>query len=144
MFDVAIIGAGVIGGMTARELTKYRLSVCILEKESDVACGASKANSGIVHGGYDPQPGTLKAKLNARGVPLLYKAAKELNVPCRNNGSMVIAFSKEEESVINGLYVRGLKNGIKGMSLLSGAAARRLESNLSEMSQRPCLLQMRE
>ena len=132
MFDVAIIGAGVIGGMTARELTKYRLSVCILEKESDVACGASKANSGIVHGGYDPQPGTLKAKLNARGVPLLYKAAKELNVPCKNNGSMVIAFSKEEESVINGLYERGLKNGIKGMSLLSGAAARRLESNLSE------------
>lgn len=132
MFDVAIIGAGVIGGMTARELTKYRLSVCILEKESDVACGASKANSGIVHGGYDPQPGTLKAKLNARGVPLLYKAAKELNVPCKNNGSMVIAFSKEEEAVIDGLYERGLKNGIKGMAVISGTGARRLESNLSE------------
>lgn len=132
MFDVAIIGAGVIGGMTARELTKYKLSVCILEKESDVACGASKANSGIVHGGYDPQPGTLKARLNARGVPLLYKAAKELNVPCKNNGSMVLAFSKEEEKVIDGLYERGLKNGIKGMAVISGTGARRLESNLSE------------
>ena len=80
MFDVAIIGAGVVGTLTARELTRYKLSVCLLEKENDVACGASKANSGIIHGGFDPEPGTLKAKLNAKGVPLLYKAARELNV----------------------------------------------------------------
>ena len=83
MFDVAIIGAGVVGTLTARELTRYKLSVCLLEKENDVAMGASKANSGIIHGGFDPEPGTLKAELNAKGVPLLYKAARELNVPCQ-------------------------------------------------------------
>ena len=75
MYDVAIIGAGVIGGMVARELAKYRLSVCLLEKENDVACGASKANSGIVHGGYDPVPDTLKAKLNVIGVEKLFDTA---------------------------------------------------------------------
>ncbi len=132
MFDVAIIGAGVVGALTARELTRYRLSVCLLEKENDVAMGASKANSGIIHGGFDPEPGTLKAKLNARGVPLLYKAAEELHVPHKNNGSMVLAFSKEEDAVIDELYARGLKNGISGMDILTGAEARRLESNLSD------------
>ena len=77
-FDVLIVGAGVIGGMLARELSRYQLSVCLLEKENDVACGASKANSGIIHGGYDPVPGSLKAKLNAEGVELLpnYYAAR--------------------------------------------------------------------
>lgn len=132
MFDVAIIGAGVVGALTARELTRYRLSVCLLEKENDVAMGASKANSGIIHGGFDPEPGTLKARLNARGVPLLYKAAKELHVPHKNNGSMVLAFSKEEDAVIDELYARGQKNGISGMDILTGAEARRLESNLSD------------
>lgn len=132
MFDVAIIGAGVVGALTARELTRYKLSVCLLEKENDVAMGASKANSGIIHGGFDPEPGTLKARLNAKGVPLLYKAARELNVPCKNNGSMVLAFGKEEDAVIDELYTRGIKNGINGMDILSGTEARRLESNLSD------------
>ena len=68
IYDVAIIGAGVIGGMLARELSRYQLKVCVLEKENDIAMGASRANSGIVHGGYDPVPGTLKAKLNSQGV----------------------------------------------------------------------------
>ena len=79
IYDVIIIGAGVVGGMLARELSRFDLRVCILEKENDVACGASRANSGIVHGGYDPRPGTLKARLNAEGVPLLFEAARELN-----------------------------------------------------------------
>ena len=70
IYDVAIIGAGVIGGMLARELSRYKLSACILEKENDVAMGASRANSGIVHGGYDPVPGTLKAEWKAKGVDL--------------------------------------------------------------------------
>ena len=69
IYDVAIIGAGVVGSMLARELSRYTLSVCLLEKENDVAIGASRANSGIIHGGYDPEPGTLKARLNAEGVP---------------------------------------------------------------------------
>ena len=132
IYDVAIIGAGVIGGMLARELSRYRLSVCLLEKENDVAMGASKANSGIIHGGYDPEPGTLKAKLNAEGVELLFRAAEELHVPHRRNGSMVCAFSPEEEPLLEKLYQRGQINGIPGLALLSGAQARELEPALSD------------
>lgn len=132
MYDVAIIGAGVIGGMTARELTKYSLTVCLLEKENDVACGASKANSGIVHGGYDPVPGTLKAKLNAAGVNKLFKAAGELNVPIKRNGSLVCAFSADEDKTVKELYERGIKNGAEGLKILSGDEAREEEPNLSE------------
>ena len=131
MYDVIIIGAGVIGGMLARELTSYKLKVLIVERENDVACGASKANSGIIHAGFDPEPGTLKAKLNVNGVPLLYQTAKELNVSFINNGSMVAAFSKEEEKTLYALYERGLKNGVTGMSVISGDEARKLEPNLS-------------
>ncbi len=131
MFDVVIIGAGVIGGMLARELSKYQLSVCIVEKENDVACGASRANSGIVHGGYDPEPGTLKAKLNSEGVELLFEAARELNVPCVRNGSMVCAFSDEENETLEKLYQRGLQNKIPGLRLISGDEARGIEPMLS-------------
>ena len=130
-YDVLIAGAGVTGAMAARELSRYQLSVCLLEKENDVACGASKANSGIVHGGFDPEPGTLKAKLNAEGIGLLYEAAKELHVPCKQNGSMVCAFGADEEPAIDELYERGLENGIGGMKVLSGDEARALEPNLS-------------
>lgn len=131
VYDILIIGAGVVGGMIARELSRYNLSVCLVEKENDVACGASKANSGIIHGGFDPEPGTLKAKLNTLGVPLLYQAAQQLHVPHVRNGSLVCAFSKEEEPHIHALYARGLENGITGMSVISGEEARRLEPNLS-------------
>ncbi len=133
MYDVIIIGAGVIGGMLARQLSRYRLNVCVLERENDVAEGASKANSGILHGGYDPEPGTLKAKLNAEGVEKLYTAARELNVPCKNNGSFVCAFgTKEEEAVVRELYARGLENGIKDLAILTGDEARAKEPMLSE------------
>ena len=132
MYDVAIIGAGVIGGMVARELTKYSLSVCLLEKENDVACGASKANSGIVHGGYDPTPGTLKAKLNVSGVEKLFYTAKELYVPIQRNGSLVCAFSEEEDKVIHALYERRIENGVNELTILSGDEARKKEPNLSE------------
>ena len=131
IYDVAIVGAGVIGGMLARELSKYRLSVCLLEKENDVAMAASRANSGIVHGGYDPVPGTLKAKLNSEGVELLFQAAKELHVPCKRNGSMVCAFSAQEEPLIQELYDQGQENGIPGLHILSGDQARAIEPNLS-------------
>ena len=131
IYDVIIIGAGVIGGMAARELSRYDLSVCLLEKENDVAAGASRANSGIVHGGYDPEPGTLKAKLNTQGVQLLYEAARQLHVPCLNNGSMVCAFGEKEDLVVQELYHRGIGNGIPGLKILSGDEARALEPNLS-------------
>lgn len=132
VYDVVIVGAGVIGGMLARQLSRYALSVCLLEKENDVAMGASRANSGIVHGGYDPVPGTLKAKLNSEGVELLFAAAKELNVPYQRNGSMVCAFSKEEEPVLQELYSQGQENGIPGLALIFGDEARKLEPALSE------------
>ncbi len=133
MYDVLIVGAGVIGGMLARELSRYALRICLLEKGNDVAMGASRANSGIIHGGYDPEPGTLKAKLNAQGIDLLFDAARELHVPCRRNGSMVCAFGTEEEHrQLEALYCRGQENGISGLALLSGEEARRLEPHLSE------------
>ncbi len=132
-YDVAIIGAGVIGGMVARELSRYHLSVCLLEKENDVAMGASRANSGIIHGGYDPEPGTLKAEMNTRGIGLLYQAARELNVHYKNNGSLVCAFgTAEEERVLDALYRRSFQNGIDCVKLISGDEARALEPNLSQ------------
>jgi L-2-hydroxyglutarate oxidase LhgO len=131
-FDVVIVGAGVTGAMLARNSSRYHASVCLLEKENDVAMGASKANSGIVHGGYDPEPGTLKALLNTRGVELLYRAAKELNVPCIQNGSMVCAFSAAEEAHLEALLQRGAENNISGLSILSGDEARKMEPHLSQ------------
>ena len=132
MYDVLIAGAGVVGGMLARELSKYNLQVCLLEKENDVAMGASRANSGIIHGGYDPVPGTLKAKLNAKGVDLLYKAAEELSVPHSHNGSMVCAFSEEENKTLEMLLARGHENGIFDLVMLTGDQAREIEPALSE------------
>ena len=131
MYDVAIIGGGVIGSMLARQLSKYELKLCVLEKENDVAMGASKANSGIVHGGFDPEPDTLKAALNSVGVEKLFTVAKELNAPIKRNGSLVCAFGAEEEPAINELYERGIKNGINGMAVISGDEARKLEPALS-------------
>lgn len=132
-YQVAIIGAGVVGAMTARELSRYQLKICLLEAENDVAMGASKANSGIIHAGYDPEPGTRKARFNREGNPLLYEAARQLGVPCQNNGAFVCAFTPEEEAQLEGLYRRGLENGIAGLSLLSGDGARALEPGLSPM-----------
>lgn len=132
IYDVAIIGGGVVGGLIARELAKYRLNICILEKEDDVAMGATRANSAIVHGGFDPVPGTLKAKLNAEGVGMFRELCRELDVPYKNNGSLVLAFSEEEAPHVQELYERGIANGIEGLSVISGDEARKLEKNLSE------------
>ena len=133
MYDVLIVGAGVIGGMLARQLSRYELSVCLLEMENDVAMGATKANSGIIHGGYDPEPNTLKAKLNAEGVQKLYDVADEIHAPYRKNGSFVCAFgTPEEEATVRELYERGQINGIPGLEILTGDQARALEPNLSE------------
>ena len=132
VYDVIIAGAGVVGGMLARELSRYKLNICILEKENDVACGASSANSGIVHGGYDPEPGTLKAELNTIAVSKLYATADALNVPYIKNGSMVCAFSEQENETIQMLYQRGLENKISDLEVLSGDEARVIEPQLSK------------
>ena len=131
-FDVVIVGAGVIGSMICRELTKYDLKTCMLEKGNDVCVGASKANSGIVHGGYEPEPGTLKAKLNTDGVEKLFSTAADLNVPIKRNGSLVCAFGKDEEEHLSLLYERGIVNGIQKLQIIDGDRARELEPMLSE------------
>ena len=116
MYDVIIIGAGVIGGMIARALSAYDLKVCITEKKNDVATGASCANSGIVHAGFDAKPGTLKAKMNVRGAELMPQIAKELGVKYKNNGSLVIGFTEEDRETIKNLFERGETNGVKYLS----------------------------
>lgn len=109
VYDIAIIGAGIIGVMTARELTKYNFKVCVLEKENDVANGATKANSAIVHAGFDAMPGTLKAKLNVEGSKLMENVCKELGVKYIKNGALVIGFDDSDKDTITALYERGKK-----------------------------------
>lgn len=134
MFDVIVIGGGVVGGLILRELTKYELSVCMLEKESDVAMGASKANSGIVHAGFDAIPGSLKAKFNVAGNQMMPKLTSELGVKYRNNGSLVVAFSEEEIQTLHALKARGEENGVTGLSILGKEELRALEPNISEQA----------
>lgn len=132
MFDVAVIGGGVIGGTILRELTKYRLRVCLLEKESDVCMGQSKANSGIVHAGFDAAEGTLKAKFNLLGNAMMFGYAQELGVKCVRNGSLVVAFSEEEVGTLSALKERGEKNGVQGLKILGAEELHAAEPNLSE------------
>ncbi len=131
MYDVLIIGCGITGAATAFELSKYRLKVGVLERENDVALGSTKANSAILHAGYDPEPGTLMAKLNVRGVELARELCGRLDVPYRPCGSLVLAFSPEERPALEELYRRGVENGVPGLELLDGDQTRLLEPNLS-------------
>ncbi len=132
MYDVAVIGAGVIGGAIARELMRFELSVCILEKENDVAMGATKANSAIVHAGFDAKEGSMKAKMNVRGSKIMEQKAKELDVKYQNNGSLVIGYNEEDRKTLEELFTRGTKNGVEKLALLSGDEARALEPNLNQ------------
>lgn len=132
MKDVIIIGAGVSGCAVARELSRYELDICVLEKESDVCEGTSKANSGIVHGGFDAKTGTLKAKLNVLGNQMMDEMAEKLDFPFRRNGAMVVCQSKEEMAVLEELMERGKKNGVEGMEMLSRSQALLLEPNLAD------------
>ena len=132
MKDVIIIGAGVSGCAVARALSRYELDICVLEKESDVCEGTSKANSGIVHGGFDAKPGTLKAKLNVLGNQMMDEMAEKLDFPFRRNGAMVVCQSKEEMAVLEELMERGKKNGVEGMEMLSRSQALLLEPNLAD------------
>lgn len=132
MYDVAIIGAGVIGASIFRELTKFNLKVVILEKENDVAMGTTKANSAIIHSGYDPEHGTLMAKYNVKGNEMFEGICKELSVPFKRNGSLVIAFSEEELELLKILYENGIKNKVKRLELLNKDEVLSKEPNLSE------------
>lgn len=129
--DIVIIGAGVIGCGIARELSRYDVSVRVLESRFDVGEGASKANSGIVHAGYDCVPGSNKARLNVAGAALYEDWAKELSVPFRRNGAFVVGFNEEDKAILDKLYQQGVANGVKALSILDGDSARQLEPNLN-------------
>ncbi len=135
MYDAVIIGAGIVGAMTARELMKYNLKVCVLEKENDVAMGATKANSAIVHAGFDAKPGTLKARLNVRGSEMMKSVTEELGVKYINNGSLVIGFDNEDRATLEQLLERGNENGVKNLRILERDELRKSEPNIGEGAQ---------
>jgi len=132
MYDVAIIGAGIVGTSIARELARYRLKTVVMEKEADVANGTTKANSAIVHAGYDPEPGTLKAKLNLRGNLMYERICSELGVPFKKTGSMVIAFQDKELKTLESLYKRGQENGVPGLEIIDTKQLFQLEGEINK------------
>ena len=132
MFDVAVIGGGVIGATILRELTKYRLNVCLLEKEADVAMGQSRANSGIVHAGFDAPVGSLKATFNVLGNTMMEDYARELGVKFKRNGSLVVAFSEEELKTLKELKARGELNGVKKLRIISKEELFEIEPSVSK------------
>lgn len=128
---VAVVGAGVVGCCVARELCRFAVRVVVLEASDDIACGATRANSGIVHAGFDPQPGTLKARYNALGSAVYPRWASELGFGYYRNGSMVAAFSDEELAGLDELLARGHANGIEGLRIVDADEARAMEPALS-------------
>lgn len=132
MIDVIVIGAGVTGCGIARELSRYDWRVMVLEKASDVCEGTSKANSGIVHAGFDAHPGTLKAKLNVEGSEQMEELAKELDFPYKRNGSLVLCFDEKDREKLQKLYEQGLKNGVKELRILEREELKQLEPNISD------------
>lgn len=132
MKDVIIIGAGVTGAAVARELSKYDLDVCVLEKEEDVCCGTSKANSAIVHAGFDAKAGSLMAKLNVRGNEMMDELCKDLDIPFKRNGSLVVCIHEETKEGLKDLYNRGIENNVKGLKIIDKEELRKLEPNISD------------
>lgn len=126
-YDVVIIGAGVVGCMVARALSRFDLSVLLIDKESDVGAGTSSANTAIVHAGYDPVPGTLKAALNVAGNRMWDTLAAELDIPFERRGDYVVAVEPEEVPRLELLRRQGIANGVTGMEMLSGEELRRRE-----------------
>ena len=132
MYDVIIIGAGVSGAAAARELSRYKVKVCVIEKEEDVCCGTSKANSGIIHAGYDAAEGSLMAKLNVRGNQMIEQLSKELDFPFKKNGSLVICLDDEDKPKLQALYNRGIANGVKELRILNREELKEMEPNISD------------
>ncbi len=132
MYQTVIIGAGLSGSAIARSLGRYAGSVCVLEAQEDVCCGTSKANSAIVHAGFDGEVGSLMAKLNVQGSELMEQLSKELDFSYRRNGSMVVCMNQEDLPALEALYQRGLVNGVRELALLTREEAMSLEPNLSD------------
>ena len=132
IYDVIVIGGGVIGCAAARELSRYALNIAVLERESDVCEGTSKANSAIIHAGFDAVPGTLKARFNVEGSKMMDDIAAELDIPFKRNGALVVCRSEDELQTLRTLYDRGIANGVDGVSIISGDEARSMEPSLSK------------
>lgn len=131
MYDVIIIGGGVIGCAIAREMARFERKIALFERASDVCEGTSKANSGIVHAGYDATPGTLKARLNVLGNQKMETLSRELDFPFKKNGSFVLMFEEEGRPSLEKLYEKGIQNGVKDLQILSGEEVRKMEPNVS-------------
>jgi len=130
--DVLIIGGGVIGCAVARELSKYDVKITLVEKDEDVCSGTSKANSAIVHAGFDAIPGSLKAKFNVRGNEMMEELSKKLDFPFKKNGSLVLCFDAADMDKLNDLYDRGIQNGVKDLKILTKEELKALEKNVSD------------
>lgn len=131
MYDCIIIGAGISGCSLAFELSKYKGSILLLDKENDVADGTTKANSAIIHAGYDPMPNTNMAKFNVEGNKIIPSICKDLDVPIKNIGSLVVAFCEEEIETLKEIYARGVKNGVENMRIIDKEELHTMEPNLN-------------
>lgn len=131
MIDVIIIGAGITGCAIASELGRYDLSVVVLESGHDVASGATKANSGIIHAGFDAVPGTKKAEYNVRGASMYPALCEKLNVEYKKNGALVIALSEEDRLTVEALFERGIKNKVAGLRVLERDEVLALEPEIN-------------
>lgn len=120
-YDFIIIGAGVVGSMIARWLSRYQADILLIDKEADIGMGATAANSAIVHPGYDPQPGSLKALTNVRANPMWDQLSAELNFAFQRPGDFVVAIGEQELPILDTLYQQGVKNGVPGMKIISAA-----------------------
>ena len=131
MVDVVIIGAGVVGCSIARELSRYDLQIQVLERASDVCEGTSKANSGIVHAGFDAHPGTLKAKMNVAGNEKMEALSRELDFPFQRNGSLVLCFAEKDRDKLEKLLEQGIANGVKELRIIEKEELRQMEPDIS-------------
>ncbi len=129
--DVVIVGAGIIGCAIARELSRYQLQIAVVEAANDIACGTTKANGGLVHSGYDPMPGTMKARVNAKGNRLYTRWSDELGFDFKRTGSMVLAFSEDESAHLATLLQNGRSNGVEGLEIVGPERIRELEPQAS-------------
>ena len=129
-YDAVVIGGGILGCMTARNLRRWNISTLLLEKEEDVCTGITRANSAIVYAGYDNKPGSQKAELTVRGNANMAKLCEELEVPFARCGSLLVTYDKESVSKLERKLKNGIKNGVPGMALLSGAEAEAMEPML--------------
>lgn len=132
MYDVIIIGAGVSGSASAREISRYKVNACVLEKMEDVCEGTSKANSAIVHAGFDAAEGSLMAKLNVEGNLMMEQLSKDLDFEFKKNGSLVVCRSEEDMPNLQALYDRGVANGVKELRILNKEEVHEMEPNLAD------------